>query len=130
MGKNSLLVIEDDQPLCWLLEKVFGDHYDVTIKADSIEAMYWMSNGNIPDIILSDFNMPNFNGIDFLNFLKKSGVFNNIPVVMISGSHDDKLKQECLKFGAVQFVEKPFDPPVLIEIVNETLKKYKDHERV
>ena len=130
MKRESILVIEDDLPLCWLLEKFLGQKYDITIKNDSVEAMYWLTDGHIPDLIITDFQMPTLSGTDFLKFLKKSGVFNNIPVVMLSGSANDQIKQECLAFGLDHFVEKPFDPEKLETLVRNVLKNRDNYAEI
>lgn len=130
MSKKSILVIEDDMPLCWLLERILAKKFKVNIKHDSIEAMYWLTDGHIPDLIISDFNMPNFNGMDFLKFLKRSGVFNTIPVIMLSGLADEKVKEECKSFGVTHFVEKPFDPKKLETLVEDVLKNLDDYAKI
>ncbi|MDX1629335.1 MAG: response regulator [Fulvivirga sp.] len=121
--KKNVLVVEDDQPMCWLIERILKDDFNVQIKREGVAAMEWLSEGNIPDLILCDFVLPKFNGLDFLQHLHKSGAFNEIPVIIFSSVCDDEFQEKCLAAGAGGFLEKPFDPPQLIDVINEVLKK-------
>jgi len=120
--KPIILVIEDDQPLCWLIDRILSRDFDVTIKRESVSAMEWLMEGNIPDLILCDFVLPKINGLDFLRNLRKSGAFKDVPVIICTCHLDEKLQGECLEAGAKAFLNKPFDPPELIETINSVIK--------
>lgn len=121
--KHDILVVENDEPLRWLLENILKDRFRVTITKDTMSAMSRMANGNLPSLILCDFDLPNNNGLSFLQNLTNSGAFNDIPVIMFSSQPDEKLKDTCIKAGAKGFLRKPFDPLKLIEEINRVLKK-------
>ncbi|MTI19608.1 response regulator, partial [Fulvivirga sp. RKSG066] len=123
--KPSVLAIEDDQPLCWLIERILSEDFDVTIKREGISAMEWLLEGNIPSIILCDFVLPKIDGLEFLENLTKSGAFNKVPVIMFSSVLDENFPKKCIDAGASAFLEKPFDPPALIKTINEVLEKNK-----
>ena len=123
--KPIILVIEDDQALCWLIEKVLSNDFDVTIKREGVTAMEWLLDGNIPDLILCDFVLPKITGLEFLQNLTNSGVFKEIPVIMYTSHADEQLKQSCFEAGALEVIEKPFDPPKLIETINDLIKTAK-----
>ena len=113
--------MEDDEPMCWLLEVILKDDFDVTFMQDGLSGMKWLSEGNVPSLILCDFVLPKINGFDFLSSLSKSGVFSEIPVVMFSSRTDEGFKKRCLEAGASGYLEKPFDPPQLLNIIDEVL---------
>lgn len=121
--KHDILVIENDEALRWLLERILKDQYNVKITSDSLSAMAWLSGGNLPSLILCDFDLPKINGLSFLQNLTNSGAFNEIPVVMFSSSEDPAVGESCLKAGASGFLTKPFDPLKLIEVINRVLKE-------
>ncbi len=50
---KKVLVIEDDAPLCWLLEKILSNKYEVIIMNDGMEAWSWLTDNNQPDLIIS-----------------------------------------------------------------------------
>lgn len=121
--KHKILVIEDDAPLCYLLGRILGEKFDVSVQTDSLSAMSWLSQGNLPNLILCDFDLPNISGLDFIRNLHMSGAYNQIPLIMLSGLPDKKIINECLAAGASDFIQKPFDPSQLIEAINKVLTK-------
>jgi len=123
--KPNILVIEDDQPLCWLIERILKDDFSVTIKREGVAAMEWLLEGNIPDLILCDFVLPKINGLDFLQNLNKSGAFKEVPVIIFSSMTDEEFQKKVFESGANGYLEKPFDPPQLIDAINKVLKKNK-----
>ena len=52
--KNQILIIDDDKAICQLLEKLLENDYDVITKNDGMCAMQWLTQGNLPDLIISD----------------------------------------------------------------------------
>jgi two-component system, chemotaxis family, chemotaxis protein CheY len=121
--KHKILVIEDDEPLCFLLGRILKEKFDVAIQNEPMSAMAWLSHGNLPHLILCDFDLPGINGLDFIQNLQRSGAYNQIPLVMLSGMTDKKIIEQCLAAGAADYLEKPFDPPQLIEVITRVLKK-------
>ncbi len=120
---KKVLVIEDDKPLCWLLERILGKTYDVIIMNNGFEAWCWLRDGgNRPDLIISDINMPSLDGIELLENLSNSGLFKHIPVIMLSGSEDPAKRKKCFDLGAKQYLVKPFEPQQLMEVVNKSLQ--------
>lgn len=120
--KHDILVIENDESLRWLLDNILKTEFNVNISKDTLSAMARMANGDLPSLILCDFDLPGINGLSFLQNLTNSGAFNDIPVIMFSSSTDEKLAEKCIKAGASGFLKKPFDPLKLIEAINKVLK--------
>ncbi|MBK9290617.1 MAG: response regulator transcription factor [Bacteroidetes bacterium] len=87
--------------------------YDVFTKSDGLEAMKWLQDGNLPDLIVADIQMPNLDGIQFLTQIRASGFFKEIPLIMLSGIESSQEKVKCLKMGANDYVVKPFNPEEL-----------------
>ena len=111
---KTVLVIEDDQSLSWLLEKILSKNYKVIRMSNGMEACSWLSDGNEPDLILSDINMPLMGGVELLENFKISGLFRNIPVIILSGVNDSSLRKKCENLGALTYLVKPFDPGKLL----------------
>lgn len=116
---KKVLVIEDDAPLCWLLEKILRGRYEVIVMNDGMEAWSWLTDGNNCDLIISDIKMPSLDGIELLENLSNSGLFKNIPVIILSG-YDDMRKQ-CMDQGAFSYLVKPFEPRKFLEEVDRAL---------
>ncbi len=71
------------------------------------------------DLILTDINMPEMNGIDFIEALKTDEVMKSIPIIVISTEGRDTVVQEALSLGAADYITKPFQPE---EIGQDILK--------
>jgi two-component system chemotaxis response regulator CheY len=125
---KKVLVIEDDAPLCWLLEKILRSKYEVIMMNDGMEAWSWLTDGNLPDLIISDLKMPSLDGKELLENLSNSGLFKNIPVIILSG-YDDQ-RGVCLELGAFTYLLKPFEPQLLLKEVNRALQLNKEQALV
>ena len=118
--KSTILVIDDDEPMLWLIKQILKD-FEVVCKTDGIEAMVWLSKGNFPDLIILDREMPNLGGKKFLRGLRGSGMYKDIPVLIISGWIDRQLEQDLGNLNVREFIAKPFDPVYLLETVEHQL---------
>ncbi len=116
---KKVLVIEDDAPLCWLLERILRGKYEVIVMNNGLEAWSWLSDGNNCDLIISDVQMPSLDGIELLENLRSSGLFKSIPVIMLSGFEDSR--KECLELGAFAYLVKPFEPRKFMSEVDRAL---------
>jgi CheY-like chemotaxis protein len=107
----------------FLLGLTLRNQFDVVIKKDGLEALAWLSAGNIPDLIMLDMQMPRLNGIEFLKQIRTSGMFRDIPVLLVSanGNHEDIATSYGL--GIVDFISKPFNPVSLNEKVQKALNQ-------
>ena len=72
-----------------------------------------MEQDNIPDIIVSDIDMPEMDGFTLLKNLKSSSIFEDIPFIILSSIDNSAEKIRCLKMGADDYVVKPFNPEEL-----------------
>jgi len=122
---KKVLVVEDDSPLCWLLETIMRNTYEVTVVNNGMDAWSLLSERNIPDVIISDLAMPGLDGIELLENLSESGLFRNIPVIILSGDEEPAKRKRCLDLGAFSYVIKPFEPRLLLEEVSSAIQSTK-----
>jgi two-component system chemotaxis response regulator CheY len=123
---KKVLVIEDDAPLCWLLEKILSKKHDVVVMSNGLEAWCWLTEGNYPDLIISDIKMPSLDGLELLENLSSSGLFRAIPVIMLSAFEDPAKRKQCLDLGAYAYLVKPFEPQLLMDTVSGALISSKE----
>jgi two-component system response regulator FixJ len=71
--------------------------------------------------VITDVRMPGLSGIDLLKRLKERKI--SVPVIVITGHGDVPLAVEAMKFGAADFLEKPFDDEVLLASVQSALRE-------
>ena len=105
---KKILLVEDDAALSWLLEKILRWDYNVVSMKDGLEAWSWLSDGNLCDLIISDVNLPSLQGTELLENLSNSGLYNHIPVIILSGLEESR--KVCLELGAITYLLKPFNP--------------------
>lgn len=120
--KKKILAIDDDNSIRALLEILLQKRYEVVSKEDGIGALLWLEQGNIPDLIIADIQMPKMNGSEFVKTIKKSGYFRDIPIVMLSGTDDISVKQQCMEAGVTKFYQKPFNPNDLLAYIESMFK--------
>ena len=120
--KHHILIVDDDLAMCQLLERLFQENYSVTTKNDGMSAMYWLAKGNLPDLIITDLDMPNINGEDFVINLKNSGFFNEVPFIVITGYSGKEQRLKCMSLGVHDYFEKPFNPKDLLFSAEVVLK--------
>jgi two-component system, chemotaxis family, chemotaxis protein CheY len=123
MGKNVLLV--DDSST---MRKIIGrslrqagiDFDNIFEAADGIEALAVLESEKV-DIVLSDINMPNMDGITFLKEKSTREAIKNIPVLMISTETGDDIIGEAKALGALGAIKKPFTPDKVNEVLGPLL---------
>ncbi len=111
--KKKILVIDDELSIRMLLENFLSKTYEVVTKSDGMEGIKWLEQGNMPDLIVADIQMPNLDGHELIRNLKASGFFKDIPLIMLSGIESSQEKVKFLKLGANDYMVKPFNPEEL-----------------
>jgi len=76
----------------------------------------------VVDIILTDINMPDINGLELLSFVKNHPEYRTIPVVIISTEKSEADRKRGMALGADDYLAKPFDPQDLHVIIRKILK--------
>ncbi len=75
------------------------------------------------DVIFTDINMPEMNGVDFLQKLHEQGVLARIPTVIISSESQEMYGERLAAMGVRSFLSKPFHPDKVREVVTEALRQ-------
>jgi len=119
MAKNVLLV-DDSSTMRKIISRSlrqagldFGEIYEA---GDGQEALVMLEKEAI-DIVLSDINMPNMNGIEFLREKNNRPGIKDIPVFMISTETGDDIIGEAKSLGAIGALKKPFTPDKVNEVL-------------
>ena len=123
MGKNVLLV-DDSKTMRMIIGRTLrqaGVGFDNVYEAsDGLEALEVLEQESV-DIVLSDINMPNMNGIEFLREKANREDIKDIPVLMISTETGDDIMGEARELGAVGNIKKPFTVDKVDEVVTPLL---------
>ena len=129
---GSILVVDDNKNNTTLLKKRL-EKLGNTVKVanDGIDAIKITENSQL-DLILLDIIMPNMNGYEVLDFLKKDKRYHEIPVIMLSSMDDLTSIYRCIELGADDYVTKPFDKLVLEARISACIEKkqLRDKEKI
>jgi two-component system, chemotaxis family, chemotaxis protein CheY len=118
---KKILVIEDDAPIGWLLERMLrGKHY-VILMNNAADALIWLSDGNTCDVIIADLSLSAEGCTGLLEKLRLDMLLRNIPVMVLST--DEELRGECLQLGAFAFVLKPLELQRLLPEVKARIEE-------
>ncbi len=110
---TNILVVDDQQSVLQQLGtliKSLGYQPLTTLYPDYI---FEYLESDPVDLILMDVNMPDVDGLELLEKLKNHPVYQNIPVIMVTGDSDKILLKQCFEKGATDFIVKPLDEIVL-----------------
>ncbi len=123
MGKNVLLV-DDSKTMRIIIGRSLRqagiDFDNIYEAADGLEALDVLEKESV-DIVLSDINMPNMDGISFLREKSTRDAMKDIPVLMISTETGDDIIGEAKSLGAVGAIKKPFTPDKVNEVLGPLL---------
>jgi CheY-like chemotaxis protein len=126
--RGRVLVVDDDRlnrsMLSKLLEK---DGYEVSTASDGGQALAALGESAF-DLVLLDLVMPEVDGIEVLQTMKRSSRWWHIPVIMVSAVEETQSIVRCIELGAEDYVLKPFDPVLLAARVNASLARKRFHD--
>lgn len=74
------------------------------------------------DLIITDINMPDINGLELVSFVKKNQNYKHIPLIIITTEGSKRDKEKGLSLGADEYLVKPFNPEELQRLVKKYLK--------
>ncbi|SOD19626.1 response regulator [Pedobacter xixiisoli] len=121
LDKKLILLVDDEITVLKLLEFILKKDYNLVIHNNGLEAISWMDEGNMPDLIISDLEMPYVDGLDFVRSLKTSGYYRDIPIILLSAAYSlDDLVQK-LPYNFDLLMPKPFNPAKLKETIQNLL---------
>jgi two-component system chemotaxis response regulator CheY len=107
----DVLIVDDSAAIRKILQRMLKlaglDIGKILEAGDGLEALDRLSGQSV-GLILSDINMPNMDGIQFLSILKSSPGFKHIPVIMITTESGEGKVMEAVQLGASGYVRKPF----------------------
>ena len=120
---GTILVVDDDPDSRDILKRfLIPTEYKVETVKNGKEAGERLKCANF-DLVLTDFEMPEMDGLALLSFVKSR--YPDIPVILVTGRASGKTKKEALEIGVESVLSKPFTRDQLLAIVSEALIKKK-----
>ncbi|WP_313192106.1 response regulator [Shinella zoogloeoides] len=96
--------------------------YTVTEAVDGIDGLNKLKEGEY-DLVVTDLNMPNMDGLTMIRELRKLPAHTGVPVIFLTTESDGELKAQAKAAGATGWLTKPFDPESLVKIARKVLGK-------
>lgn len=96
--------------------------YTVTEAVDGLDGLSKLQAGEY-DLVITDLNMPNMDGLTMIRELRKLPAHTGVPVIFLTTESDGELKAQAKAAGATGWLTKPFDPESLVKIARKVLGK-------
>ncbi len=119
---KSILIVEDSATTRSLIKAVteeIGD-FNIVEAPTGFDALKLLPSQDF-DLVLTDINMPDINGLELINFIKNNPRYKGIPLVIISTERGEEDKKRGIALGANAYVTKPFKAPELQDIIKKIL---------
>jgi len=119
MGK-TVLIVDDSNTMRKIVSRSLrqaGIDFEQILEAGDGQEALDVLGANQVDVVLSDINMPNMTGLEFLKAKAEDDAIKDIPVIMISTETGADIIDEAKSYGAKGAIKKPFTP----DLINETL---------
>ena len=127
----NVLIVDDSSSMRAVIKKAIkvsgfkvGDFLEA---ADGQEALAVLADGWV-DVVLSDINMPNMNGLELMAAMQKDPLLRTIPVVIVTTEGSQKKVQMVKEMGAKGYVKKPFVPEDIKRTLNDIMGEAEDGE--
>jgi len=118
--RKTIFLVDDNITNLTMGRNVLAEHYNVAT-IDSGERMLKMLEKTIPDMILLDVEMPEMNGYDAIKMMKSKEATKNIPIIFLTAKSDSDSELKGLSLGAIDYIIKPFSPPLLLKRIETHL---------
>ncbi len=120
---KKVLVVEDSITMRSLITSTIEEIPELTVIAvgNGFEALKVLPQQTF-DLIITDINMPDINGLEIVNFVKNHPSYRTIPMIIVSTEQSEEDIQKGLALGASAYVTKPFNPDELRKTVQGVLK--------
>jgi two-component system chemotaxis response regulator CheY len=117
MTEKKRALVADDQAMNRSFVKVYlsSRGYDVETAEDGLKALA-ACKAQRYDLIFTDIEMPNMNGIEFLRSAKRLPGFEHVPIVVLSTVDDPAMKAKAASFGAFSYMVKPFTDEKMVDL--------------
>ncbi len=127
--KKKVLIVDDQTTGRTILQKIIqqiDDNLDVTAFGSPVEALNWVEDHD-PDLIITDYRMPELNGVEFIRAVRQKPHSENVPIMMITVVSEKEVRYEALEAGATAFLTRPIDQIECRTSCRNLLKMHEQH---
>jgi len=128
--KKVLLLVDDDADNIQVVHSILKDKYKMRVAMSGAKALDLAKVEPVPDLILLDVMMPDMDGYEVCNRLKADQTTREIPVIFLTGKIEVADETRGFEAGAVDYIHKPFSPPIVKARVRTQVMLREAHETV
>jgi two-component system chemotaxis response regulator CheY len=122
---KHILIVEDSPTMRALLSSAL-EELDTPVKVTEAEngfaALRCLPRESF-DLVVTDINMPDINGLELVSFIKSNATYRSIPLIIVSTEGSERDREKGVSLGADAYLVKPFDPEAFREIVADMLAR-------
>ena len=122
---QRILIVEDSATMRSMLVSSLEDLDPAAkiVEAESgFEALRWLPREPF-DLVVTDINMPDINGLELVSFVKTNAAYRLIPLIIVSTEGSERDRDKGMSLGADACLVKPFDPEELREVARDLLSR-------
>ena len=120
----TILIVDDSSPMRAVIKKVIrasGFNIGKLLEASNGKEALEVMNRQWLDLVLTDYNMSDMNGLELLTTMKDNETLADIPVAMVTTEGSTRRAEQFLSQGAVAYIKKPFTPEQIKSCLNEII---------
>ena len=117
--KKVILTVDDSRTIREMLRTTLADAgMDVLQAEDGVHGLEVLGASSMPDVIVTDINMPRMDGYGFIEAVRANDQYRSIPILVLTTESMDDKKDRARRAGATGWNVKPFDPVKLVSAIN------------
>lgn len=119
---KTILIVEDSATTRALIRAIIDElgEFETVEAGSGFEALKMLPQMEY-DLIVTDINMPDINGLELINFVRNNPRYNHLPIIIVSTERSEEDKKRGMALGATAYVTKPFKSSELQEAIKKTL---------
>ena len=119
---KTILIVEDSSTTRALIRAVIDElgDFETVEAASGFEALKMLPQQEY-DLIITDINMPDINGLELINFVRSNARYSHVPIIIVSTERSEEDKKRGMALGATAYVSKPFKSLELQEVIQKII---------
>lgn len=119
---KTILLVEDSATTRALIRAVIDEMGDFTTieAASGFEALKLLPTQEF-DLIITDINMPDINGLELISFLKNNPQYSHLPLIIVTTERSEEDRKRGMALGAAAYITKPFKADELQEVIKKAI---------
>ncbi len=121
---KKIYLVDDNDTIQQFLSFRLSGKYDLSIYPDAASIYNQLRfDKKLPDLLVIDIGLPDMNGVELIDKIKRSNFLKHIPIIVLSGANKSDVRIDALKAGAEYFMLKPFNPSEFELVIQKFIDK-------